>query len=138
MVPPEQPCPARVDDGSISDDERLCRRLIPGWIVWDGPGAPRCSSAAFVDRHTGEVSVFRASMTTPDAVLRDHPEDSVGEIETRVPRGLGYKVVPDPDPGDPGAAHAVICPKASKSHAKTMAQQTRLTVVRQRVVPQEK
>lgn len=92
---------------------------------------------AFIDRHTGEVSVFRASMTTHEAILRDHPADSLGEIEARVPRGLGYKVVPDPEPGDPGAAHSVICPKATKSDAKKMAQQTRLSVVRERNRPPE-
>lgn len=137
MAPPNEPPPERVDDGSIPDDERLCRRLLPDWVVWDDPAAPRCSSAAFIDRRTGEVSVFRASMTTHEAILRDHPEDSLGEVEARVPRGFGYKVVPDPDPGDPGAAHSVICPKATKSHAKMMARQTRLAVVRERIVPQE-
>lgn len=132
MSPPDEQRPERVDDGSIPNDERLCRRLIPEWIVRDDPASPRCSSAAFIDRHTGEVSVFRASLTTHDTILRDHPGDSLGEIEARVPRGHGYKVVPDPDLGEPGVAHAVICPKATKSHAKQMAQQTLLVVIRER------
>jgi hypothetical protein len=132
VVPSDNEGAQRIDDGSIPDGERLWRRLLPDWIVWTEPGGPRCSSAAFKDRHTGEVSVFRASLTTEDAVLRDHPDDSLGEIDAGAPRGLGYKVVPDPDPGDPGAAHAIICPSPKGASASKMAKATRLVVLRPR------
>ena len=123
-------CEDRDDDLSIPDGEPLLRRLQPGWVKYD-PEGPRCSSAAFKDRYTGKVSVFRGSMTTPAAVIKP-TDEGLAEIEARVPRSEGFKVIGDPDPGDPGAAHAVICPEPKGNAPKRLARRTRIVVLRPR------
>src|SRR5437899_3464025 len=89
----------RPDDLSIPNEERLWRRIRANWVHRPTGEAPRPTSAAFKDNLSGEVSVFIASRTTTDMLLRDHPTDSLAEITAGLARSLGYKVVRDPDGG---------------------------------------
>jgi len=123
------------DDLSITDEERLWRRIIPNWLHREPDGKVRPSSHAFIDRRSGNVSVHIASLTDSARVLADYPDYSIAEIEVRLPRSLGYAIVPAPTPADP--SHALICPPpgrqaVSKSHARMMARSARWIVLRGR------
>lgn len=37
------------DDPTITDEERLLRRIAPSWVLWEEEGVLRISSAAFRD-----------------------------------------------------------------------------------------
>ena len=114
----------------VADEEYLWRRLLPSWITSESVGTPRISSIAFIDRRSGEVSVHRAQYSTKEAALRNHPEHSLAEIVTKIPRSLGHDVVADPTIEDP--SHALIRPPEGASHgrrkkdAKRMAEASRL------------
>jgi hypothetical protein len=124
----------RIDDSSIGDEERLWRRIIPQWIVQAEDGKLRPSSAAFLDGHTGEVSVHIAALTDEDKALEDRPNDSLVEIKAGLPRSLGHAIVRDPTEKDP--SHALICPppgrtgKPRKSDARKMAQSAEWIVLK--------
>src|SRR5262249_30179958 len=124
----------RPDDPSIADTEALWRRVIPtpALVVRGADGQARPSSAAFLDGHTGEVSVHRASLTTTDAGLSCYPGVGLAEIQAQLPRSLGHSVVADPTDEDP--SHALICPPVGlggsrrKTHARQMAGAARWVV----------
>ncbi len=121
--------PPRVDDSSIADDEVLWRRIIPSWLQHEPNGNLRPQSVAFIDRHTGEVSVHLASiMRDPTIALRGHPEDSLTSIRAGYPRSLGYAIVSDPKPED--SSHALICPSPTKKHARDIAKESTWVVLR--------
>ncbi|PYV30716.1 MAG: hypothetical protein DMG22_19435 [Acidobacteria bacterium] len=132
----------RLDDPvSIPDDEDLWRRVYPAQACFkqlDG-GHWRPSSAMFLDRTTGEVSVHRASLTTAGLVLARYPRHSLAAIKAAIPRRLGYAVCPDPIMNDPvrddDPAHALICPPGIgsgkiKANAREMAQAAAWVVLR--------
>lgn len=126
--------PQRFDDRvAIGDGEDLWRRILPDpdWFAQRDDCSWRPSSASFLDRRTGEVSVHVSSLTTVDAALAGFPNHSLAAIKARIPRELGYAVAPDPIRGDPVLAddpsHALICPPPEmakgkrKAHAREMA-----------------
>ena len=84
----------RPDDPSIADDEPLWRRIlpIPAMLVTSPDGTHRPSSAAFLDGHTGEVSVHRATLTSKDQILLLYPSVGLAEILAGLPRSLGHLV----------------------------------------------
>ncbi|WP_204140374.1 hypothetical protein [Halomicronema sp. CCY15110] len=106
----------RVDDGSISDDEKLWRRIVPSefWVKRCEDGTIRPTSAAFLDGITNEVSVCRESLTTVEDTMLGYEGQGLVEILASFPRSLNHLVVADPIPksedaeGDP--SHALICP----------------------------
>ena len=102
----------RPDDASISDGERLWRRILPQWVHPTPNAPPRPSSAAFKDNLSGEVSVFIAAISDADALIQAHSGAGVAEITAGMARAAGFKVVRDPDgglfPNDP--SHVVLCP----------------------------
>src|SRR5437899_2854095 len=102
----------RADDLSIPNEERLWRRILAAWVHRPPDVPPRPSSAAFKDELSGEVSVFIAAIADADALLRNHPTDSLAEITAGLARAAGYKVIRDPAggeiPNDP--SHVVLCP----------------------------
>lgn len=92
---PEQPRP-------VPDNTRLLRRVkVPDWISEGG----QLSSATFIDRRSGFVSVFMADLVTPTQLLEGHPGDRVVEIEARVLRTLGYEPMQDCPESNPPHVH---------------------------------
>ena len=118
----------RTDDNTIVASDRLWRRIHPSYLkpLEDGSGFG-VSSAAFRDK-TGELSVHLAALTSDARVLAEYPTFSLGELQAGVPRGLGMLVCRDPLPED--ASHTLICPAASKSQAKKLAEACALVVTR--------
>lgn len=119
----------RADDGSVDDDEVLWRRIYPDWIERDAAGGARPRSMAFLDRRSGEISVHRAHMTTETFVIRSHPTHGIAALKAKVPRELGYAVVPDPIKNETGVdddpSHAVLVPPsgAGSKRVKALARQ---------------
>jgi hypothetical protein len=114
--------PPRADDPTISDSERLWRRVHPSQIhKGTETGDPEVSSAAFSTRD--EVSVAIAGETNLAAFLRDYPQHSVVEFSAGAARAANCAIVRDPLPADP--AHALVC--GSRSHGQlSKTQQERL------------
>ncbi len=135
--------PPRFDDrDAIKDDEDLWRRVLPleGCFHPIDGGQWRPSSAVFLDRRTGEVSVHVSSLTTVEGLLGAYPYHSLVAIKASVPRGLGHVVCPDPIKDDPefpdDKSHALICPPPGigisrlKANAKRMALEATWVVLR--------
>jgi hypothetical protein len=74
---------------------------------------------------TQEMSVDRASLTTREKSLADHPDDGLAELPARLPRSLTLKVFPDPFLENP--AHAIVCPKATDGQAKKMLEGSKIS-----------
>jgi hypothetical protein len=124
----------RVDDKTIPDTEGLWRHIHPNpsQIVRDEKlQAWRPSSAAFIDRR-GEMSVDLASLTTVERSLAGRPEHSLAEVKAEVFRQRGYAVIRDPLPDNP--AHALVCGRMSKSHAREIARAARWVVLHREVI----
>jgi hypothetical protein len=96
------------DDTAIPDEEVLYRRIAKDWIVpGSAEGRKVLSSQAFHDRKK-EVSVDRASLTSPAACLAGGGPNICGivSVTAKQVRELNLDVTPDPMPGNP--AHALI------------------------------
>lgn len=108
----------RIDDKSISDEERLWRRIVPSKVFTkiDSDGNLRPSSAAFLDGITGEVSVCRKSLTSVEKVLKHYPKQGLVEITAALPRSLNHTVVADPTEED--LSHTLICPPQDSSNSR--------------------
>lgn len=96
----------RVDDKDLGDEALLYRRILPSWIIHED-GVYRPQSVALKDRHTSEVSVFVADLTTVDAVMQGHPDDSLIEFQAALPRSCAGIISKTPENPDP--AHRVLC-----------------------------
>jgi hypothetical protein len=96
----------RVDDLDVGDERLLYRRILPNWIIRED-GICRPQSVAFVDRHTHEVSVFVADMTSVSAVMEGYPDQSLVEFKAALPRSCSGIVAKTPENLDP--AHRVLC-----------------------------
>jgi hypothetical protein len=105
----------RVDDKDLGDERLLYRRIIPGWIISED-GKCRPQSVALIDRHTHEVSVFVADMTTVDAIMQDYPDQSLVEFQAALPRSCAGIVSKTPENADP--AHRVLCYPSSGAMRK--------------------
>jgi len=103
--------PPRIDDPTLSDDERLYRRIWnkPEWINLKAQkdGVVKPSSVAFLDPNN-EVSVSVASMTTEEEMLANYPEFGLVSILAGTPRALDHIVATTPEVDD--VAHRVVCP----------------------------
>lgn len=119
------------DDPAIADGCLLLRRISPSFIVPDGAGGRRVSSAAF-QAQTGPygdgVSVYvRDWLETrgldDSAVLIGHPDHGLAILEVTYVRSIGLGVVgrPDPDDGLRGEAHAEVVGTNSKSTQRKLA-----------------
>jgi hypothetical protein len=128
------PMSPRSDDPSIADGEALWRRILPlpAMLVTEPDGSRRPSSAAFLDGHTGEVSVHRAALTSADRVLLRHPGVGLAEVLAGLPRSLGHLVVADPVDGD--ASHALICPRPGTSNNQRKATARRMALAARWVI----
>ena len=109
--------PQRPDDSTISDDQRLWRRVHPSQFKpRSGTGPSEISSAVFSTRE--EVSVAIASETTLDLFVANHLEYGVIEFTAGAARRMGCTVVRDSLPNDP--AHALVCgPRSNGQLTKT-------------------
>jgi len=95
-------------DALIGDEEVILRHVPPG-TLWQAPG-PRISSANFRTRpERGEtgVSVTQQRITSAERLVvivgGDVSAGSlVGAARVSDVRALGFEVVPDPVPDDPG------------------------------------
>ena len=96
----------RVDDKDLGDERLLYRRILPGWIIRED-GEYRPQSIALIDRHTSEISVFVADMTTQDAIMQGYPDDSLVEFKAALPRSCAGIISKTPENPDP--AHRVLC-----------------------------
>jgi hypothetical protein len=74
------------------------------------------------------LSVDLASLTTVEQALAGNPEHSLAEVRTAVFREKGYIVVRDPLPENP--AHALVCGKITKAHAREIARAATWVVLR--------
>ena len=128
------PMSPRHDDPSITDVEPLWRRIspIPAMLVTAPDGTRRPSSAAFLDGHTGEVSVHRAALTSSDQVLLSYPGVGLAEILAELPRSLGHIVCADPVDGD--VSHALICPPPGLPNSQRKANARRMALAARWVV----
>lgn len=102
------------DRDSISDDERLLRRVHLSLIVEGQDGTAKVSTAAFRDQ---ELSVNIESMMleagrTPADALKNNPNDLLVSITARVCRENDQLVSPDPVPTEP--AHGYVFGKKGK------------------------
>ncbi len=111
--------PNHVDEAIIDDSTILWRRILPDWIHHEPDGTTRPKSIAFVDRVTGELSVHIAHLTTTDAALADHTEDSLAAFQAGLVLGMGFDVVSAPTVDD--GSHALIRPSPKGKKAKRIA-----------------
>lgn len=95
-------------DNEISDTEVLWRVIHPEWIRKHPllPGSFVASDQAYRQH---ELSVFIASRTTMERVLRRWPGDSLASFTAGYVRDeLGLIVVRDPKDTDPDPAHRLV------------------------------
>ena len=97
------------DDPSIPDDESLYRSILPNQVK---PGEDRPSSAAFFSAPDLNISVDRASLSSPRETLERRPE-ATRVAQLRAGRARATKnvagVASCPIAGNP--AHALIFPQ---------------------------
>jgi hypothetical protein len=107
------------DDPTIPDETILWRRVMPRWIVPDGGGGTRLSSAAFKDRTPGGMSAHIAAEADQEAVLEGFPDDSLVSFTAGQIRAQGeYAIRRAPTEEHP--AHVLIYPKLSRSAGSAM------------------
>lgn len=112
----------RVDDKTtISNDDLLWRRIVnkPEWVSRTEDGKWRVSSAAFIDRYTGEVSVHLAKLTTQEKALAGRSNEGLVEIVAALPRSIELIIAYDPKDDD--QSHSLICPPSGGSISKSKA-----------------
>lgn len=124
----------RSDDPAVLDEELLWRRIAPDskWVKRLDNGELSTSSMAFIDRRSGDVSVFRAGLTTQADVLRAYPDFGLAEVSVGAVRQCGAVVVADPLPDDDptSPAHAVFCyPSGAKTKAQRISKLATLIVL---------
>lgn len=98
-------------------DVRFYRRIWPQWIA-EHKDPIRPGSVAFKDGR-GEVSLFRADLTTAEAVIKDWPNHSLVTIDFGTIRRLGLSVLHRPEEG--GIAHYVLDPHPTGRQSKLLA-----------------
>jgi hypothetical protein len=126
------------DDPTISEDERLWRRVLvddPSHIKRDSvTGEARPSSGAFKS-HTELTSVAIASLTTPEDFLAGFPRHSIVEVTARAVRETGCLIARDPTPDDPAHAHIMSTKREdghlTSSEARKIANQATWVVYRE-------
>ena len=119
----------REDDEDILGSDLLWRALLPKWIVPAESEGVRVSSAAFLDRRTGEVSVDVAKRTTLEAARNRKTFPDFAELRAETPRTNRHLVASAPEENND--AHALICPKpphtqTTKGNARAMADASRI------------
>src|SRR5258708_27671344 len=107
-----------IDATGIGGEDILWRRVDRHMIDKNSDGTESVQSFAYRDQNR-ELSAYLARETTVAAVLAlGLPEQVLIEIRVNVIRGLGYKVVRDPEPTN--AAHCLILPHPPRKDSKKM------------------
>jgi hypothetical protein len=114
-------------DPVLADDVVVYRRVHPTQINRTPGEEPRPQSAAFINRHTHEISVFVAELVSPDEMLSGHDDFSLVALTAGEIMALGYSVSRDDPVGNP--AHAFF-PSPKKSHARAIAKMARWVVLK--------
>lgn len=117
-----------VNDPTITNDERLLRR-IPHWQwVEDGAGGLRPSSAAFSDENLSVdlASVLQASGQTPATTLSGHQGFALASVTAQVAREQGQAVCRDPLANNP--AHAIVAGKKTTAVKRHLARHSEWVV----------
>jgi len=111
--------PESRDDPTILDSDPLWRRIHPSWLVDDGKGGRRLSTAAFENSPDGtgtSVTLGRDAQiagVTPRKILERFPERRLASVAAGVCRANKQILVRDPEPEDPH--HALIDGEKPKS-----------------------
>jgi hypothetical protein len=113
--------PEAIDAADIGDDDILWRRVDRNMIDKGSTGKESLQSWAFKDQNH-ELSVYLSRETTMPVVLASgKPGQIVVSLKAAVIRGLGYKVVRDPEPDN--SSHCLILPyPLKKADRKAMAE----------------
>ena len=103
-----------VDDGTIGNDWRLFRRISPEWLVSDGAGGRRVSSAAFQNYPTNPLAfsvhierVLQELGLPYDSLVAGHSGYSVVAITAELVRQHKQVIQRAPDVTDPAHAHVL-------------------------------
>jgi hypothetical protein len=96
------------DDPSITDEERLFRRIPRPWINWDEHGNAAISSAAFKDEDLSVAleSVMVRDGRPPADAIRNYTGYGLAAITAARARSLNQRVARDPIEEEP--AHGVV------------------------------
>jgi hypothetical protein len=97
------------DDPTISNDERLLRRIHPSHVDWDADGQPNISSAAFkaVELSVNLASVMEKAGRNPNDTLLGQAGFGLAAITAGQARAQHQLVVRDPTEEEP--AHGLVC-----------------------------
>ena len=109
----------------ILDDELVLRRVnLRETGPPDNQGRTRINSDAFIQNGLdGNVSVYLASETTPEAITREYQLHYIAQLEVGEIRAVGLDVVRDPKEGDPG--HCNIVGRKTRGTARRLARTAR-------------
>lgn len=96
------------DDPSITDAERLLRRIARSWVSWEEDGTPRISSAAFKDDELSVnlESVMAQAGRAPEEAIRDYSGYGLAGFTAAQARALNQALARDPLPEEP--AHGIV------------------------------
>ncbi len=113
------------DDRSILDADPLWRRVIQLWVVADGSGGSRVSSAAFDNSSDGSgtsVTLGREAQeagVTPRKALERYPDCRLASVSAGHCRRSGQAIVRDPTEED--RHHALVEGPKTKSVRRELA-----------------
>ena len=111
------------DDPSVADEDLLCRRLNPKWIVPDSTVGERVSSQAFQNHPgTNNMSVF-VKKDHEDPMAEVPPSHGLTEFAAGVPRRFDQKIVRDTEDGQ-HRSHAHVVGNKSKALKRELARVT--------------
>ena len=113
----------------ISELDSLYRRISPRHYV-PGENGMRVSSAAYKLRGSEDgFSVNLARMSTPEETLQQGgmPRMGVGELEARIPLGMGFHLKHDPKPDN--QAHVLMTGDFTRKPLRAaLAEATRIVI----------
>lgn len=112
------------DDPSITNDDRLLRRVRPNQLVRDLDGSQRPSSAVFkaLELSINIESLMIMQGRPPEDALTKYPGEYLTAIIAGDVRAYGHPIVKDTDPpNDP--AHGLVLGKKKDSFANAMCRQ---------------
>jgi hypothetical protein len=127
---PEEPTEKAPDDGSISDDARLLRRIPTNNVYVRPDGTTRPSSGSFKKGRDEALSVYIEPMLVERGLTYANALDGHGDrfllvaVTAGFIRGLGLGIVADRDDDDGlrGQAHGGITGKLSETARDAMAE----------------
>jgi hypothetical protein len=114
---------ARQDDPTLAGEIKVLRRIPPtaDRVRWDDNNTPIPSSQNFRDNRNDELSMFIASETTPDQILKgvdgyglvELTLREIREIYAKHTRVLRVLIICRDEGPDDGPGHILVCGKPS-------------------------